>query len=99
MEKPSRAISSGPLPPIVCPQSVIEPVSGDTTPAMAFSSVDLPAPFGPVTNRVAAGGMMGLPGSARARLQGNGHGGSATLIDEAILNATGFTPVDFDPGS
>jgi hypothetical protein len=26
-------------------------------------------------------------------------GGSATLIDEAILNASGFTPVDFDPGS
>jgi hypothetical protein len=26
-------------------------------------------------------------------------GGSATLIDEAILNASGFTPVDIDPGS
>src|SRR5687768_17663581 len=37
---------------IPAPSIMMEPERGGTTPAMALSSVDLPAPFGPVTNRI-----------------------------------------------
>jgi hypothetical protein len=52
MENPSRAISSGARPEICRPPREIMPSRGVTTPAMAFSSVDFPAPLGPVTNSV-----------------------------------------------
>jgi len=51
-ENPRRAMSSGAAPAIPAPSIMMEPERGGTTPAMALSSVDLPAPFGPVTNRI-----------------------------------------------
>ena len=47
-----RAMSSGAFPAMCWPANWMKPSRGVTTPAMAFSNVDLPAPLGPVTKSV-----------------------------------------------
>jgi hypothetical protein len=59
-ENPCRAICSGGTPVTSAPSIVMDPEMGGTTPAMAFSKVDFPAPLGPVTNRTSPASILKL---------------------------------------
>ena len=50
---PRRQISSGLSPSMRLPAKMIEPWSGGSTPAMMLNKVVLPAPFGPMTAKIA----------------------------------------------
>ena len=67
MPTPSRAILCGGQPATSTPLMRTEPDVGLSTPRIAFITVDLPEPFGPMRPRISPGAMEKLMSRAAVR--------------------------------